>query len=327
MRESSIDGYYQKCKTCQNQKVKDYLLTLDGCITKLLGHAKESASRRNENKTNQSGEFTLIRYDLWNNQKGLCYYSDIQMTLKGAWKISLERLNQKLGYIKSNVVLCCLEYNVRTQWSKDKILDMLIILNKCIDSNYVNFDKNTNKKNPEKVKTQVIDGVQQYICNCCKLFKTIDAFKKDTFSICKQCHNLHNKELRETPRGTLQQLIKSAKNSTKRRSGVKNEKRDTTMDIDYDFLVDLYNNQKGLCAYSDLPLQFGSLYETDWTVSLERIDIRIGYIKTNVCLICVEFQSVDFSILMKDNTDSTTGWNREKFKLFKDLVTKKYKFL
>jgi hypothetical protein len=62
-----------------------------------------------------------------------------------------------------------------------------------------------------------------------------------------------------------------------------------------------------------------------WTTSLERKDVYRGYMKDNVCLICMEFQAQDCSVVMK-KVNTSTGWNKEKFKLFLDSVTKKYHF-
>jgi hypothetical protein len=97
-------------------------------------------------------------------------------------------------------------------------------------------------------------------------------------------------------------------------------------DIDFEFLVDLYNQQNGLCAYSNLPLQFGSYKENNWKISLERIDVRRGYTKDNVCLICFEFQAIDHSARYLEKPESSTGWSKEKFKLFKDSVMLKLNF-
>lgn len=91
--------------------------------------------------------------------------------------------------------------------------------------------------------------------------------------------------------------------------------------IDYDFLVQLFNDQNGLCAYSGLPLQFGNMHEKSWTTSLERINPLRGYVKDNVCLICLEFNAVDHSVLKGDMSEST-GWTKEKFQVFLESVKK-----
>jgi|688.fasta_scaffold242121_2 hypothetical protein len=92
-------------------------------------------------------------------------------------------------------------------------------------------------------------------------------------------------------------------------------------DITIDFLKELYINQNGKCAYSGIQLLLPSNQNKDWVMSLERIDTSIGYIITNVCLICREFNSMDRSILSNKNTGSC-GWNNKKFKHL--LSTKKF---
>ena len=75
-RKDSKDGHRSNCKTCQDKSNKDYLSTLNGCITQLLGHAKENADKRNK-RNDRSGEYTILRddiKDLWNNQQQLCYF-------------------------------------------------------------------------------------------------------------------------------------------------------------------------------------------------------------------------------------------------------------
>jgi len=117
-------------------------------------------------------------------------------------------------------------------------------------------------------------------------------------------------------------IASHAKTSTKTREKTNVEKRDNTFDIDFNFLVELYNNQKGLCAYSGLPLQFKS--SENWKISIERINVFKGYIKTNICLICYEFNTSDKSIIYKNNDSGNSGWSKEKFALFLEKATEKY---
>ena len=107
----------------------------------------------------------------------------------------------------------------------------------------------------------------------------------------------------------------------KSRAKVGNKNRESSMDIDFDFLVNLYNEQKGLCAYSKIPLQFGSYLDKNWTISLERTDVSKGYMKDNVCLICYEFNTKDSSLVYKNNEDTgNSGWTREKLNVFLNSV-------
>jgi len=124
-------------------------------------------------------------------------------------------------------------------------------------------------------------------------------------------------------------LLAASKHSTKIR-GEKStsEKRDLSYDIDFDFLVNLYNEQKGLCAYSGLPLQFGLTTEKSWVISLERKDSFKGYTKDNVCFICCEFNTSDRSVMLKE--ESTTGssaWNKDKFKVFLAFARHKFGYI
>ena len=51
------------------------------------------------------------------------------VTSQSDWKVSLERKNPSLGYIKNNIALCCSELNGNAkQWTQDKVINMLAIL-------------------------------------------------------------------------------------------------------------------------------------------------------------------------------------------------------
>ena len=60
-------------------------------------------------------------------------------------------------------------------------------------------------------------------------------------------------------------------------------------------------------------------------MSLERIDPFKGYIKTNICLICWEFNTPDKSITYKNNgSGGNSAWTKEKFALFVEKAREKY---
>jgi hypothetical protein len=56
-------------------------------------------------------------YNLWKLQNGKCYYSGLEMhqPIKGKkrnmYSASIDRIDNKKGYIKGNVVWCCWFYN------------------------------------------------------------------------------------------------------------------------------------------------------------------------------------------------------------------------
>jgi len=81
-------------------------------------------------------------------------------------------------------------------------------------------------------------------------------------------------------------------------------------------LIEIFNEQKGLCAYSNIPLQFGSYLNKNWVISLERVNPLKGYTRDNICLICIEFNTVDHSASYKENDKGNSGWTKDKFNYF-----------
>jgi hypothetical protein len=200
---------------------------------------------------------------------------------------------------------------------------MINILDKKITSNFIDFDLNTEYKEPEYREMKVVNNKEQYKCFECNQFKIIDEFKKYSYNLCQKCANLLSNIYENSPRGSFKILIKSSKRSTEHRKKINNTKRDNSYDIDFDYLVELFNKQNGLCAISGLPIQFGNTINTNWTCSIERIDVFKGYVKENISLICLEFQATDHSVRMKEKPKTSTSWTREKFKLFETSIRQK----
>lgn len=317
-----------KCKCCELIGYDEHRKTLSGCLHCLLNNAKHNSKNRIKNGNEISGICT-ITFDgiekLWKEQNGICYYSNIPMNFnKNIWKVSLERLNPNIGYITNNIALCCIEFNCSSQWSKEKIKEMLNILSQNITVNNIKFDLDEKKVKCNKIKETIIDGIKHYNCNKCNTIKKITDFNKAIHNGCKECGKLKSKERRKIPRVHLQNLISSAIQRTTIRGKRTDDNYDNTFNINFDILVSQFNKQKGLCAYSGIPIKFGSYKENNWTCSLERIDAFKGYSEDNICLICYEFNMSDKTILYKDKTLGNSGWTSEKFKIFLEYVNKLY---
>jgi hypothetical protein len=314
------DGRESRCKICKSKSDYERSKTLRAVLIKMLSHAKYHSKSRKDKGREEAGECTITISDLeeqWNIQDGKCWYSNIPMNIdKNDWKMSLERLDTDKGYIKDNVVFCCREFNNSSQWSYEKIQEMLDILDKGIESNTVSFENPKKERGPQRnIEKFEIDGIKHFICNFCSVIKPMS---EHTQHGCKTCKAEKEKYRKETPRATIQSIISHAKSHSKDRENRNVDKRDNSVDIDFDFLVELFNKQKGLCAYSGIPLQFGSYHENNWTVSLERIDVSKGYVKDNVCLICLEFNTSNQTVLYKHDADSrgNAGFTKEKFQVF-----------
>ena len=74
------------------------------------------------------------------------------------------------------------------------------------------------------------------------------------------------------------------------RARARDRKKGWQCDVNADHLLDLVLEQGGLCAYSGVPMELLKPH-SHWRASIERIDIRQGYIKGNCCLIAAEFNS------------------------------------
>jgi hypothetical protein len=133
---------------------------------------------------------------------------------------------------------------------------------------------------------------------------------------------------RKTGRGKFGELMNSAYTASGiRRRRMRDSKayssediaRRCAVEINTAFLIGLYNAQKGLCAYSGFPMQFGSHLKTDWAMSLERRDTKAGYTPENVCLICSEFNTSDQSFTI-GNEYGSAGWTPLKFEYFRAQI-------
>lgn len=66
-------------------------------------------------------------------------------------------------------------------------------------------------------------------------------------------------------------------------------KFDSETDISLDYLKEVWDNQKGKCAYTNIDMvpKFFEKASTIYSASLDRIDSSIGYIKGNVQFVCL----------------------------------------
>lgn len=107
------DGFHSWCKSCckegSNKSKVKLNSTIEGRATVFLRNAKKSAEKRNQ-------EFSLDIKDItefWNLQNGICPYTGRQMTLEAGKlnTVSIERIDSKIGYTKSNTILVCQAIN------------------------------------------------------------------------------------------------------------------------------------------------------------------------------------------------------------------------
>ncbi|CAE8585505.1 unnamed protein product [Polarella glacialis] len=112
------NGLFNYCKCCSQQTSRDYRTTLRGLVFNMTGLARRRSRLRHQS-------FDLDCYDVLGMlylQGGRCYYSGVPLQYRlthADWRISLERLDNSVGYTKANCVLTTIEFNT-PDYSRNK---------------------------------------------------------------------------------------------------------------------------------------------------------------------------------------------------------------
>jgi len=132
-------------------------------------------------------------------------------------------------------------------------------------------------------------------------------FEEIRYIYCKECKSKREKAYSSTQTGFFKKMARRiAQTAAKRKA--KGRTDAGVCDVDYDKLVKIFNDQKGLCAYSGLPMVPKPL--SDWQASSERLNNDLGYPEFNTVLVCLEFNT------------GNTQWSRDKVKGLKELRSK-----
>lgn len=134
------------------------------------------------------------------------------------------------------------------------------------------------------------DGVKLKWCNKCQKFLTYECFNNNRArydglsSLCKSCmprqkwptDRKKSKPKKKNLKDWMDIFIKNKINRCKN-SGI-------AFELDLDYCLDMWNNQNGLCFYTDIPMTFGKKL---FSASLDRIDSSLGYVDGNVVWCCI----------------------------------------
>lgn len=163
---------------------------------------------------------------------------------------------------------------------------------KCIEAlKKAAIDRAKHKRdNWEKIAQE-----NKMICRTCKIIKTLDLFSKRKnieytmwVTECRNCENIRKNEIaqkRANEKGlewNIKQILRSINNRTK--------KSKLNVDIDITFLINLFNQQDGICPYSGRKMKFD--INSQERLSLDRKDSNKGYTKDNVVWCCWQANNI-----------------------------------
>lgn len=149
-----------------------------------------------------------------------------------------------------------------------------------------------------KIAYDHIDSNGLLLCTSCGEYKDQSLFSKrkniphryDRGYFCLECaakshHRLYKNrrpskvKYLNTIDGFIKSIVQHAKNRKK--------SKEYGYDLDFNYIMDMYNNQDGLCAISNVrmtTISGSGIINTN--LSIDRIDSSIGYLKGNIQLVC-----------------------------------------
>jgi len=138
--------------------------------------------------------------------------------------------------------------------------------------------------NKAKIKTR--EGIC-VICNEPFKFRSPYYPTKTCSAECRRVYNLESIHIRN--RKDFDHVLMILSNSTKSRAKTKGLK----YELDFDYLKQLFIKQKGRCFKTGISFKI-SIGKTincrsPWSLSLDRINPKIGYTKENVQLVCIMY--------------------------------------
>jgi hypothetical protein len=191
----------------------------------------------------------------------------------------------------------------------------------CFDCQAASFAKAKNKRTEQtqsglkilrqrnKIWRGTIDGIAYVACNGCEVIKSADEFCGNGSAGCYECDEVRKKAIKATLYGFMVRLVHTARKSTKTRV---EDKGGEPCTIDEGYLMKLFVDQCGLCYWSSIPLRLGRGLDVPWLCSLERLDVRRGYVPGNVALVVAEMNPSDKTNVVVHSNGGSTSWNREK---------------
>lgn len=171
----------------------------------------------------------------------------------------------------------------------NKYKKYIIGINQCILEKLHSYFNNYKVKiNFDLDNDITIDDLKHTIqCSSCNVIKKSIKFQSKQLQ-CIACRSSYKRDLECINVKTFMvKLLNDAKHNAKHR--LKTRTIAGECNINVTDLINVYHKQKGLCYYSNVLLSLN--VKSDWQCSIERLDQTRGYIKENIVLIALEFNT------------------------------------
>lgn len=143
------------------------------------------------------------------------------------------------------------------------------------------YAKNKNFKKPEKEIMVVCTGCHQEKSSL--EYYGSHSNTNGLQSRCIECQRKQQHDYKSTFNGFMNKLMLSVDSNAKKRS--KKEEREIRVEITKQDVIDLYYEQNGKCNLTDIDLTY-SADETDFNISVDRVDSDGHYTPDNIQLVC-----------------------------------------
>jgi hypothetical protein len=274
--KNTESGFNTQCKSCingsENVKYKSKSLTIVGKILSLLKNANSTNNTRNKRRQklnvknkDKPGyvELSLLKIDidfdyvfnLYEKQRKSCGVSGLDLEkylYHPLFKMSLERIDDNVGYEKGNVVLVCLCFNAchHRSWTSH-------------DGHTIVYDSIMEKtvgENPNDVETLNVRK-----CPKCNIKQNRDK--------CKECGS----QIKSMYQRLKDNIAKCNK------VDIEDPKITPSYPLTIDQVIWLMKKFKWKCELSKMPLSFE--FGSNWTPSIDRIDNKKPHTMSNIRIV------------------------------------------
>lgn len=290
-----------KCKMCDSVYADKRFQKREKFLRNVLNSCRGNNNRRRENGRRDL-KFTWTYKQMvekLEQQKDRCSYSDLLMNFRPHcdWKCSPERIDNQLGYVDSNIIFICQEFQLgHSLQASREMVDFL-----C-----------TVETRPHPRLEEIMSGEfkEENLNFHCKLGK----------HKCKQCQKIWNNHYPNTVRGRMAVLAAHSRTHTKYRNT--KGRNHGPSESDFKHNLEMLQIQAGKCHLTGHHLSFqGGVFNC---VSLERKETTLGYTKGgNMSLIMQCLNTSNFSVISslanKDQPrEGHGGWTKEKITFLRD---------